>query len=52
MITFPKLFQLIIKYDDNITPELEKYITEVNEAFVNISTEYVSWISDYPLESG
>tara|TARA_Y100000310_G_C20554388_1_gene749790 strand:+ start:111 stop:1187 length:1077 start_codon:yes stop_codon:yes gene_type:complete len=49
MITFPKLFQLIIKYDDNITPELEKYITEVNEAFVNISTEYVSWISDYTI---
>lgn len=42
MITFTKLFQLIIKYDDNITPELEKYITEVNEVFVNISTEYVS----------
>ena len=49
MTTFPKLFQLIIKYDDNITPELEKYITEVNEAFVNISTESVSWITDYTI---
>jgi len=49
MITFTKLFQLIIKYDDNITPELEKYITEVNEVFVNISTEYVSWITDYTI---